>query len=77
MKSTHDGESSDIELPVMFEYDNWWLDAEKPMTDDCLAAFLKKHFWENELNHEKIITEKTLNVNFSYEPAHFLFDKWS
>jgi len=27
----------------MFEYDNWWLDAEKPMTDACLTAFLKKH----------------------------------
>ena len=44
LKSTACGESSDIEIPVMFEYDNWWLDAEKPMTDECLAAFLKKHF---------------------------------
>ena len=44
LKSTVCAESSDIDLPVMFEYDNWWLDAEKPMTDECLGAFLKKHF---------------------------------
>ena len=44
MKSTLAGESSDIEIPVMFDYDNWWLDAEKPMTDERLTAFLKTHF---------------------------------
>ena len=43
LKSTQEAESSDIELPDMFEYDNWWLEAEKPMTDECLIAFLKKH----------------------------------
>ena len=43
LKSTCENESSDIELPDMFEYDNWWLEAETPMTDQCLSAFLKKH----------------------------------
>ena len=43
LKSTQEGESSDIELPEMFENDNWWLEAERPMTDECLTAFLKKH----------------------------------
>ena len=45
LKSTCENESSDIELPDMFEYDNWWLEAETPMTDQCLSAFLKKHMW--------------------------------
>ena len=43
LKSTIEAESSDIELPQMFEYDNWWLKAETPMTDETLSAFLKKH----------------------------------
>ena len=30
---THEEESSDIDLPDMFEYENWWVEAEQPMTD--------------------------------------------
>ena len=42
---THEEESSDIDLPDMFEYENWWMEAEQPMTDQQLADFLKQNLW--------------------------------
>ena len=40
---THEEESSDIDLPDMFEYENWWMEAEQHMTDQQLADFLKQN----------------------------------
>lgn len=40
---THEDESSDIDLPEIFEYENWWMEAEQPMTDQDLNDFLKQN----------------------------------
>ena len=40
---TQEDESSEIDLPEIFEYENWWLEAEQPMTDKELTEFLKQN----------------------------------
>ena len=40
---SHEEVSSDIDLPDMFEFENWWVEAGQPMTDEQLSDFLKQN----------------------------------
>ena len=43
--------AEEIELPDMFEYENYWLRAPKPMSNDTLQDFLKSNIcWVSILN---------------------------
>lgn len=37
--------AEEIELPDMFDYENYWLQAPQPMTNDTLQDFLKANIW--------------------------------